>query len=236
MSSESDSTTSNIDSEAIDETYNLSSKDIETLVADDLLAQEMADDLVKKSTKRSLAGKRKDNENTLKIQVAEEVGKHPNLFDINNKNYMNRSKDSESWNAVSTNVGIDVSKCKAIWESLKRGARYHGKATKMPYKSGAGTDDPDVCSKKKKNWEFGDAMAFYTPPSLRPTETLVSVFNQEASTPAHLSASDDATFDSIIDDSSNVSMASAQSESVYVSKFVQYCSNTVVECLELYLF
>lgn len=160
MSSESDSTTSNIDSEAIDETYNLSSKDIETLVADDLLAQEMADDLVKKSTKRSLAGKRKDNENTLKIQVAEEVGKHPNLFDINNKNYMNRSKDSESWNAVSTNVGIDVSKCKAIWESLKRGARYHGKATKMPYKSGAGTDDPDVCSKKKRignlvtQWRF----------------------------------------------------------------------------------
>lgn len=120
MSSESDSTTSNIDSEAIDETYNLSSKDIETLVADDLLAQEMADDLVKKSTKRSLAGKRKDNENTLKIQVAEEVGKHPNLFDINNKNYMNRSKDSESWNAVSTNVGRRIQMQGDLGEPQKR--------------------------------------------------------------------------------------------------------------------
>lgn len=140
--------------------------------------EEMEETPTKKSKPSKATQKKKEAEFEAKKNVAVEVEKYKNLYQIEHPKYYDKTLETSCWKKVAKSAGFDRATCEKHWESLKRSARYHSRDTKMPYKSGASADDDAVQKKYKDDWAFADVMAFYTPPSLKKQEKLVSVYNR----------------------------------------------------------
>lgn len=107
-----------------------------------------------------------------------EVAKYKNLYDISHAEYSDKRLEATAWKKVSENTGLDIATCTKHWASLKRSANYHIKPQRIPFKSGAGANDKEVEQKYRDDCEFFDIISFYTPPSLKKPESLVSFLNQ----------------------------------------------------------
>lgn len=129
----------------------------------------------RKTTKRKNARseekrmKKKDLEFEDKKNVAQEVSKYPNIFDIHNQQFSDKHLQQATWNKIATAVGLPVTKCVDHWNSLKRSAKYYAIDPKIAFKSGASADEM-TGEPYRPEWQYHDVMAFYTPPSLRGVE------------------------------------------------------------------
>lgn len=172
------------DDEIVDKDYQPSQQSMKDFEADKASDIEMGEDddpgNPKPSSSKTGSAKKKDLEFEVKSKVAAEVAKFQNLFETSHAKYSDKQLESASWKKVAESVGLTTEVCKKHWESLKRSARYYAREEKIPSKSGAGADE--VVKKYKDQWIFADAMQFYTPPSLKKAEQLVSITNMTSTT------------------------------------------------------
>lgn len=198
---------SSVDDEYTDKSY-IPSKDDEKM-----MQREEIDEAGPSAAKKHKPTKKPLKKNITfeeKKNVAMQISKHNNLFDITNAGYSDKRLEKATWKKISDEVGLNVEKCMQHWESLKRSAKYHARPTRDPFKSGAAADSEEVQRKYKDEWQFADVMSFYTPPALKKSVSLVSICNS-ASTSSKKGNSDvDMNDTSAIDDLSEI-------ESVYVS-------------------
>lgn len=175
-------------------------------------SEEMEKSPPKKRNKRNVTtNKKKDSEFEAKKKVALQVKKFKNLYDSSDKKHFDKNLESTCWKKVSKETGLDVKTCMHQWESLKRSAKYYAREIKLPYKSGASADDPDVQKKYKDEWKYAEIMEFYTPPSIKKAAPVLSVYNRPST-----SKGDDEIIQ--IDETSMQSIPS-ECESVNVSIF-----------------
>lgn len=166
----------------------------------------------KKQTAKTKPKKLKKHEEfEEKKNVALEVAKYKNLFDVADPGYCDKALEKAAWKKVAEQTDLSVQTCKDHWVSLKRSASYFAKPPREPYKTGAAADDEEVQQKYKDKWQFADIMSFYTPPVLKTAESLVSIQNLPGSS-SNKDVSD-------IDSASNASTTSTtcDARSVYVS-------------------
>lgn len=168
------------------------------------------------------ASKKKDAEFDAKKSVAIEIAKYKNLYEIEDPKYYDKVLEATCWKKVAKNTGLSKEMCVKHWSSLKRSAKYHVRETKLPYKSGASADDEAVQKKYKEDWPFAEVMAFYTPPSLKKQEKLVSLYNR----PSTSKASETENF--TMDESSVDTVISETTESVYVCKITKMISMQLI--------
>lgn len=99
----------------------------------------------------------------------------------------NKLAEAASWRKISKAADIEVETCMRHWKILKNSAKYYSVKTKIPYKSGASTDEViESASKYQSEWPYKDLMGFYTPPNQRASSSLVSMVNVSASTSAQI--------------------------------------------------
>lgn len=123
--------------------------------------------------------KKKDLEFEDKRKVAIAISKHANLYDVRNPKYSDKRVENAAWKTVSASVKLPIAVCMKHWTSLKRSANYYARPARIPFKSGAGADEMKKTDDKKykDEWQFADVMNFYTAPSLKEHEKLISVCN-----------------------------------------------------------
>lgn len=130
-----------------------------------------------KKAKTDKSEKKRDAEFEKKKIVALEVSKYPNLFDISHQKYSDKTVETISWKKVSEATGFFVDDCCKLWNSLKRSARYYARVPKIPCKSGAAGASTSIEKKYRDEWMHADCMAFYTPPSLKEPEKMITICN-----------------------------------------------------------
>lgn len=210
-----------VDDEDNDKDYGPTEADLKMLKEDK--REEMKAKKRKTVSKKKSATTGKGGKNDEIKKVAAEVSKYKYLYEVDHPKFMDRQMQSSAWKKVSEVVGINIDTCKSHWESLKRRACYHGKETKVPYKSGASSTDDEVQKKHKKGWEFAEVMSFYTPPSLKEKDELVSVLNKPSTSFESETEVGNATMISNEDSSSTMlTELSESNESIYVSNSAQF--------------
>lgn len=157
---------------------------------------------------------KKNEEFEEKKNVALEVAKYNDLFDVADPGYCDKALEKATWKKVAELTDLSVETCKDHWVSLKRSANYYVNEPREPYKSGAAADDEEVQKKYKDKWQFADIMSFYTPPVLKASGSLVSICNL----PGSSSKKDISDIDSISNASTaGTSTTTCDTKSVYVS-------------------
>lgn len=133
--------------------------------------------------RKSSPGKKPEKKKNLEFEdkrnVAIAVSKHANLYDVANPKYSDKRAENAAWRDVSESANLPIEDCIKHWISLKRSANYYVRPKKILFKSGAGADelDNDDTKKYKDDWQYADAMSFFTPPALKQHEKLISVCN-----------------------------------------------------------
>lgn len=168
--------------------------------------------VAKLSKKKKQPKKKKDIEFEDKKKVAIAVGAYKNLYDVSDPGYMDKQLEKTCWKKVAETTGLDFNTCVSHWQSLKRSARYHAQPKSIPSKSGASSSE--LKKKYRDEWQFAEAMSFYTPPSLKKQESLVSIVNTTSNKEREESVSMD---DSMEDSNDTMLTETTNVESVYVS-------------------
>lgn len=106
-----------------DETFTMSQKEVDIIEKQDGQDdEEMGKTAVPERKRKRVSNggndsqtKKKDLEYQDKKKIAQEVSKYPNLFDICNPLFSDKTLTQATWNKVSTAVDLPVSKCVSHW-------------------------------------------------------------------------------------------------------------------------
>ncbi|XP_055309487.1 uncharacterized protein LOC129573201 [Sitodiplosis mosellana] len=162
------------DDEMADETFTVTAEEMKKIERQEELDNEQmeTETVIEKKRKKvvksgaSDSGTKKDREFDDKKKLAEEISKHPHIFDIIDPSFCDKQKQHATWNQIAVAVNLPVDKCISHWNSLKRSAKYYANDTKIAYKSGASAVEMSSQTYRAE-WPFRNVMSFYTPPSLR---------------------------------------------------------------------